>query len=61
MSVAAENVVGVENSTTCTQQTISELLVLCMGIYTTSLVEKFYFAIDSISKYALDVSTVTSS
>ena len=48
VSVAAENVVGVGNARTCTTQAISELLVLCLCIYTNSLVEKLYIAIDSI-------------
>ena len=50
VSVAAKNVVGVGTARTCTAQPISELLVLCMGIYTNSLVEKFYIAIDSIGR-----------
>ena len=45
LSVAAENVVGVGAARTCTAQPISELLILCMGIYTNSLVEKFYIAV----------------
>ena len=50
VSVAAKNVVGVGDARTCTAQPISELLVLCMGIYTNSLVEEFYIAIDSIGR-----------
>ena len=49
VSVAAENVVGVGAARICTAQTISELLVLCMGIYMNSL-EEFYIAIDSIGR-----------
>ena len=59
VSVAAENVVGVGDARTCTSQTISESLVLCMGIYINLLVEKFYIAVDLVGKYALDTSTVT--
>ena len=50
VSVAAENVVGVGAARNCTAQPISELLVLCMGICTNSLVEEFYIAIDSIGR-----------
>ena len=39
VSVTAENVVGVGAARTCTAQPISELLVLCMGIYMNSLVK----------------------